>query len=141
MANFFKQSVFTNDNPNAKEQLLCALFFGVFTIFALGIDSVFFNANYFDGRQLTNFLAIIYFSIFFHASDSHLRKLLFAMVSLSYIGELIFCKLLGMYHYRTTPIPLYVPFGHAIVYGSGYVFARTQFAIKNESRLKLYFPL
>jgi hypothetical protein len=61
------------------------------------------------------------------------------MVFLSYIGELIFCKLLGMYAYRTQDIPLYVPFGHAIVYASGYVFAETSFCIENDFFLKKFF--
>jgi hypothetical protein len=61
------------------------------------------------------------------------------MVFLSYIGELIFCKLLGMYNYRTEAIPLYVPFGHAIVYGSGYVLAYTKFAVKSKKKLRVFF--
>ena len=133
-------SVFFNDkNYNAKKQLFFAVCFPFFTILALGIDSVAFNENYFDGRQITNLLAIIYFSFFFWFSGSYLRKLMFVMVFLSYIGELIFCTLLGMYNYRTAVIPLYVPFGHAIVYASGYVFAHTEWAIKNDYLLKKYF--
>jgi hypothetical protein len=61
------------------------------------------------------------------------------MVGLSYIGELIFCKLLGMYEYRTSAIPLYVPFGHAIVYASGYIFAHTRFAKAEYKKLLRFF--
>lgn len=132
-------TLFINDKANFKRQLFYAMCFFPFTIIALGIDSVYFSSHYFDGRQLTNALAIVYFSLFFLASGSHLRKLLFVMVPLSYIGELIFCKLLGLYHYRTNPIPLYVPFGHAIVYGSGYVFAHIQFVLKNEKAMRISF--
>ena len=64
---------------------------------------------------------------------------MFVMVFLSYLGELIFCKWLGMYNYRTDAIPFYVPFGHAIVYSSGAVFAKTKFALKNESGLGKFF--
>jgi len=140
--NAIVNSVFFNDkNYNAKKQLFFAVCFPFFTILALGIDSVTFNENYFDGRQITNLLAIIYFSFFFWSSGSYLRKLMFVMVFLSYIGELIFCTLLGMYNYRTIVIPLYVPFGHAIVYASGYVFAHTEWAIKNDHLLKKYFAV
>ncbi|MGO4772759.1 hypothetical protein ACEN2I_13945 [Flavobacterium sp. W22_SRS_FK3] len=136
------KSVFFNDkNYNAKKQLFFAICFPFFTILALGIDSVTFNENYFDGRQITNFLAILYFFFFFWFSASYLRKLMFVMVFLSYIGELIFCTLLGMYNYRTIVIPLYVPFGHAIVYASGYVYARTDWAVKNDLSLKKYFAV
>jgi len=135
-------TIFSNGNDyNAKKQLYFGIFFVFFTLVALGIDSVYFAVTYFDGRQITNFLAVVYFSFFFLVSDSYLKKLMVAMVFLSYIGELIFCTLLGMYDYRTTVIPLYVPFGHAIVYASGYVFAQTEWAIRNDNLLKKYFTI
>ncbi|MBP6757690.1 MAG: hypothetical protein KA133_00445, partial [Flavobacterium sp.] len=111
------------------------------TLLALGIDSVYFAETYFDARQITNFLAIVYFSFFFWFSDAYLRKLMFVMVLLSYVGELIFCTLLGMYDYRTPVIPLYVPFGHAIVYASGSVLAHTEWAVRNDKVLKKYFAI
>lgn len=124
-----------------KAQLFLAFFFTVFTIIALGIDSIFFAKHYFDGRIFVNIAAIGYFSLLFFTADSGLRKLMFVMVFLSYIGELIFCKLLGMYTYRTQAIPLYVPFGHAIVYASGYIFAHTKWVIGNEKRLRGLFAV
>ena len=132
---------FTDRNSNAKMQLFFAVCFPFFTLCALGIDSVAFNENYFDGRQITNVLAILYFSFFFLVSGSYLRKLMFVMVFLSYIGEVLFCTILGMYNYRTAVIPLYVPFGHAIVYASGYVFAHTDWAVKNDVPLRKYFAV
>lgn len=130
---------FENQTECRKGKLFLALSFFVFTIVALGIDSLGFKEKYFDGRNLTNLLAISYFLVFFYFSDSYLKKLMFVMVPLSYLGELIFCKLLGFYDYRTMQIPLYVPFGHAIVYASGYVLARTNYAVKMEARLKKIF--
>jgi len=130
---------FIDEKYNVKKQMVFAVCFPLFTILALGIDSISFNEDYFDGRQITNLLVVLYYSFFFWFSDSYLRKLMFAMVFLSYIGELIFCTLLGMYNYRTETIPLYVPFGHAIVYASGYVFARTEWAINNDNQLRKYF--
>ena len=135
-------AIFFNDKShNAQKQFYFAVFFPFFTVAALGIDSVYFAENYFDGRQITNLLAVVYFSFFFLVSDSCLRKLMFVMAFLSYIGELIFCTLLGMYNYRTVVIPLYVPFGHAIVYASGYVFAHTEWAVRNDKQLKKYFAI
>lgn len=128
-------------NEVCQKQLWLAIMFPIFTIAALGIDSVFFRNTYFDGRQLTNVLAIGYFLLMYYASGSHLRKLMFVMIFLSYIGELIFCKLLGMYAYRTADIPLYVPFGHAIVYASGYIFAMTSFAVRLEKKLRVIFAI
>ena len=132
---------FTGENQPAQKRMFYALFFTIFTVIALGIDSVFFTKHYFDARQITNLLAIVYFSLFFFASNSHLRKLMFIMVFLSYFGELIFCKWLAMYAYRSNDIPLYVPFGHAIVYASGYVFSESSWAIKNEKALRTFFAV
>lgn len=134
--------IFFNDKVHdVKKQLYFAVSFPLFTTLALGIDSVYFAVHYFDGRQIANLLAIVYFTFFFLVSDSYLRKLMVVMVFLSYIGELIFCSLLGMYSYRTVVIPLYVPFGHAIVYASGYVFAHTEWALRNDKLLKKEFAI
>jgi len=121
-------------------QLWLAFGFLVFTVLALGIDSTFFLLNYFDGRLLANIMALCYFGAMYHASGSYLRKLMLVMVPLSYLGEIIFCKLLGMYEYnRAGAIPLYVPCGHAIVYASGFIFAHTPFAKTNDKPLRKFF--
>ena len=135
----FVAVLFNNTTNNESIKLFFAALFPFFTLLALGIDSVAFAKSYFDGRTLTNVLAITYFSLFFYASQSYLRKLMFCMVFLSYIGELLFCKLLGMYHYRTNYIPLYVPFGHAIVYASGFVLAESSFLMKRDAHFKKLF--
>lgn len=116
-----------------------AFLFPIFTFFALWLDSVNFATNHFDGKYITNILSIGYFLWMFWSSDKHLRQLLFTMVLLSYIGELIFCDLLEMYAYRMGSIPLYVPFGHAIVFGSGYIFSSLYYFKSNEIRFRNWF--
>ena len=138
---FLQHSLFYSEDSNSKKQLFFAVFFTFFTVVALGIDSVFFSTYYFDGRIITNILSIVYFALLFSASETELRKLMFVMVILSYIGELLFCKVLGMYTYKNSDIPLYVPFGHAIVYASGYIFSKSHFAIQNEKHLRKLFVL
>lgn len=128
--------LFNDRNYKPRTQLFLAFSFAVFTIVALGLDSVFFTENYFDARMMVNLAAIGYFCWMFFTAGLLLRKLMLVMVFLSYIGELIFCKLLGMYEYRTEFIPLYVPFGHAIVYASGYIFAHTDWVIRKEKVLQ-----
>ena len=136
---FLSLAIFNNVEINKKRKFFFAFFFPFFTLLALWIDSVSFLQNHFDGRIITNFLAILYFVLFFLSGSSHLRKLMFCMVFLSYIGELIFCKALGMYTYRTADIPLYVPFGHAIVYAAGFFLAETKLIIDNEIASKKVF--
>lgn len=141
MEQLIPYSIINAKNPGSQKQLWLAWAFPVFTVTALSIDSVFFLEHYFDGRLLTNVLAIFYFAIMFAVSGTELRKLMVIMVVLSYIGELIFCKLLGMYVYRTAAIPLYVPFGHAIVYASGYIFAHRQWVQNNSRQLGIFFAV
>ena len=136
---FLALPIFNTSESKKEKAFIYAYFFPFFTVLALWIDSVYFNTTYFDGRIITNVLAITYFSLFFFSAQSYLRKLMFIMVFLSYIGELIFCKLLGMYAYRTADIPLYVPFGHAIVYASGFVIAEMSFFVKKDKKLKKVF--
>jgi hypothetical protein len=133
------QYLFNDNYYNQKKQLFCARFLLIFIVVGLGIDSVFFIQNYFDGRLIMDCFAIIHFMCFFVVSKAHLRKLMLVMVPLSYIGELLCCGLFGMYHYRTAAIPFYVPFGHAILYASGYVFAHGSWAVKNEKILRQIF--
>lgn len=125
----------------SRKQILLALLFPLFTTIALGIDSVAFLEHYFDGRQITNLLAFGYALLIYYYSGNRLRKLMLVMIVLSYIGELIFCKLLGLYRYRTPLIPLYVPLGHAIVYASGYILAHSRLAIEWNVRLKMIFAI
>lgn len=132
---------FNEQSYSVKLQLNLAFGFTVFTFLALGIDSVFFTTHYFDARIITNVAAIAYFFFLFFSAEIYLRKLMLVMVFLSYIGELIFCTLLGMYDYRTDVIPLYVPFGHAIVYASGYIFAHTKWSVKHEQPLRKFFAV
>lgn len=126
---------------NHLNALLGGLLFILLTPLVLWLDSVYFLEHYFDGRWLANGMAIIYFLWLFSISGAHLRKLIFTMVFISYLGEIIFSTLLGMYHYRTEFIPLYVPLGHSIVYASGYIYANSKFALHNESSLKKIFPI
>ncbi|MFN5442778.1 MAG: hypothetical protein ACK48V_00960 [Crocinitomicaceae bacterium] len=61
------------------------------------------------------------------------------MIFLSYLGEIIFCKLLGWYTYRLGNIPFYVPFGHAIVFASGYILSELEILKKYDNQLKNIF--
>ncbi len=108
---------------NAKSQLFFAYSFTPFTIMLLLIDSKFVASNYVDFRPLVNIIAFGYFVAMLSAANTRLRKLMIIMVPLSFLGEILFCNLLDLYDYRENQIPIYVPFGHAIVYGSGYMLA------------------
>lgn len=58
---FLSLAIFNNVEINKKRKFFFAFFFPFFTLLALWIDSVSFLQNHFDGRIITNFLAILYF--------------------------------------------------------------------------------
>lgn len=137
---FFPSAWFSHEHPSPAKSFAAGLLFILLTPLVLWLDSDYFFTHYFNGRWLANAMALVYFGWLFSISGSHLRKLMFTMVFISYIGELIFSTLLGMYGYRTEFIPLYVPLGHAIVYASGYIYAHSTFALKKDRILKKIFP-
>jgi hypothetical protein len=136
---FFLFKVFTNENHDKKKELYAALFFIVFIGFGLWLDSVYFAERFFDGRWLMNIFAIGHFLYFFYVASTKLRKLMFIMVPLSYLGEEMFCNWFDMYDYRNNQIPLYVPFGHALLYATGWVCSKTDWAIQHKQKLTSFF--
>lgn len=133
-------SIFYSEITNFKRQHFLAFCFPFFTTIALTFDSSFFANHFFEATIVTNLLSIGYFLLMYLSSNTELRKLMFIMVFLSYVGEIIFCKILNMYSYRNNDIPLYVPFGHAIVYASGYIISKTNFSLHYDDKLKKIFP-
>lgn len=126
-------------SKNGSRLIIYSLLYFVFTVVALGIDSFWFSENYFTGRWIANGMAIVYFCLMYQSADAYLRKLMLVMVGLSYIGELIFCGLFGMYAYNGIHIPIYVPIGHSIVYATGYTLAKTKIVVENSTLFKKAF--
>ena len=131
-----------DESPSAKiRQLRLAGVFVLLFVIGLGIDSVQFSKTYFDGRYIANILFISYFCMMYFSVGKALQRLMLVMVPLSYLGELLCSEALDMYAYKGGAIPLYVPFGHALVFAAGYVFAETSFIQKREKELKIVFPI
>jgi hypothetical protein len=122
-------------------QLWQAFMFPLFVLVSLGFDSPYFRQHFFEGRPVTTVLALLYFGFIYKTANPYLRRLILVIVPLTYIGELIFCKLLHMYDYAGVVIPLYVPVGHALVYASGFIFAHTAWAMRNDAVLKKFFKV
>lgn len=126
---------------STKTQFWLAIGFMPFTVLALWLASPYFSGSYFNAESIAAIMALGYFMVMYRASGEHLRRLMLVMVPLSYLGELIFCKLLGMYSYHNEAIPLYVPLGHSIVYASGYIVAYTPFAKAKDKPLRYFFAV
>jgi len=105
----------------------------------LELDSVSFSLNHSQGQVYLNFIVFLFTLILWFFADNQLKKLIITMIFLSYLGEIIFCKMLGWYTYRLGNIPFYVPFGHAIVFASGYILSQINFLKKYDNLLKNIF--
>lgn len=98
-------------------KILTVLFFP-FTLAVLYMDSLVIDLD--KVQQI--FLLIpssIFLLIFLYFANKRMRILGITMILVSYIGEILFCKVFGLYTYRMENIPYYVPLGHAIVYLCG----------------------
>ncbi|MFM2230520.1 MAG: hypothetical protein RL607_1778 [Bacteroidota bacterium] len=130
-----RDSMQGNSNFSSVLNATARIFF-LFTVLALAIES----GTYFPfGRWIANCLVIGYFVFQLYFANLTLRWLMIHMLWLSYLGELLLCEVLEMYSYRTPGIPLYVPFGHAIVYASGTIWAHQNWAIQLEVPIRKAF--
>jgi len=74
-------------------------------------------AAYFPQSQwVTNMLFVMLFFWLYQHVSVPVRKMMLYGLPLALLGELFFSVVLGMYTYRLNSVPLYVPFGHCMVY-------------------------
>jgi hypothetical protein len=105
--------------PASTARRLAALAFLPGTALLLGLDSQQWEtAAGWDGQLLVNIAVPLWFLALLRLADRSLRTLMLLMVPLSLVAEWIASPLLGMYTYRHAGVPFYIPFGHAVVYGS-----------------------
>ncbi|MCK5903373.1 MAG: hypothetical protein KAG28_09520 [Cocleimonas sp.] len=101
----------------------------MFLILLIGlfIDSVFI-AQYFVYSQWISNLFVLFSFIWVYQYSSHQVKqlMLFGLI-VALGGEVLFSLVLGMYTYRLGNLPLYVPFGHSIIYAGVYYLAKEPF--------------
>jgi len=98
----------------------------------LFLDSSYFANIYSYGQWITNLLVLpIFVYIYFQVSKQVKQLMLFGLL-LATAGEILFSLVLGMYTYRLGNLPLYVPFGHTIVYASVYYIVKESFIQENK---------
>jgi len=90
----------------------------------LYIDGVSFSAHVAWSQWITNALVLAaYVWIYMHVSKQVQRLMVYGLI-VATGGEVVFSLLLGMYTYRLDNVPIYIPFGHAVVYASIYYIVR-----------------
>jgi len=95
--------------------------FAPFTVVMLFLDSKWVLAHGLNGQLLDNLLVPLYlYAMYRTMPDDRLKKIMLITLPVSAVGEVFFSMGIELYTYKFGTVPIYVPFGHAIVIGSGF---------------------
>jgi len=103
--------------------------------FGLYIDSLEFSKTYQASQWITNVLVFITFLFLYKQVSKQVKQLMLFGLIVAVGGEVLFSLLLGMYTYRLDNLPLYVPFGHAIIYASIYYLVKEPLVLKYQQTI------
>jgi len=93
-------------------------------------------------QWLTNALVLISYIWTYQHVSKVLKQLMLFGLFVGVFGEVLFSLVLGMYTYRLDNVPLYIPFGHAIVYASIYYLAKEPVVLKYQQNIYSFlYPL
>jgi len=119
----------------------------ILTVFIRRIGLLFFSFIffYFDGTGFSamyenvqigpNILMLVAFLVLYKRSVKRTRKLMIYAVIIGFIGEYLFSIVLGMYTYRLSNLPFYIPLGHAVVYARTYCFSKASIIKKYQKEI------
>jgi len=110
--------------------------FAPIVLFALGSDSRLLLEHGFNGQILSNLTAPLYFLLMLSGLRADQRLMAIIFVPFSAIGEYIFSLVFQLYTYKFGTVPLYVPFGHAILFCTGLLIAELPAVLANEARVR-----
>lgn len=113
------------------------IYFPVIILLWIGLylDSAFVAARFPVGQWIASILVVIcFFWIFRHASKTMRQMMLYGLIVATF-GEMLFSIVLGMYSYRLGTIPVYIPFGHMLLYASISYLIREPLIHKNKKQI------
>jgi len=113
--------------------------FPILSVFVLGLDSRQMSAQLFAGTYFADAFTIGYFFLLLWALHPDRRLMAIVFVPFSVIGEYIFSLVFEMYSYRLGGVPIYVPFGHAILFSTGVLISEHAFVSKYEKQMQPVF--
>ncbi len=99
------------------------------------LDSVEVAQHFAYGQWVANLVMTLYFVVMFRSAPKRLERMMKYGVVIAAAGEALFSLVFGMYEYRHANIPIYVPPGHAIIYGAVYYFVREPLVLRWRSWL------
>lgn len=104
-------------------------------LIGLGIDSQSIAQQVPYSQWISNFLIICSFVwIYQHTSPQVKQLMLFGLI-IALAGEVLFSVVLGMYSYRLENVPIYVPFGHSIIYAGVYYLVKEPLFKRHQSSI------
>jgi hypothetical protein len=124
-------------NPRAFKMLLIATIV-LSTPVLLFIDSPYFASHVFDGRIVSDFFILIAYVLFLMLADKKVFKLLLIMPFVGLFFEILGSQIVVLYDYRLAHVPIYVPFGHAILYGVIYEISKLDYIWSNHKALESF---
>ncbi|MDF2441606.1 MAG: hypothetical protein JWN98_2590, partial [Abditibacteriota bacterium] len=113
------------------------LVFWPLTAFILWIDGEAVSRRGIEGQLFANLLAPLFLALLVFQLPPQRRLSALLFVPLSAFGEWLFSIAFGLYDYRLGEVPLYVPFGHAILLSIGLLLAESTLVRNHETRIRL----
>lgn len=109
--------------------------------FGLLLDSKFVIPYFTQGQTIANVIILIFFGFIFFKSSKKVREFHIYAILIAIAGECFFSLLLEMYTYRLHNVPIYVFFGHALLYVSVLYFNKASAVKKFRKNLELVFTV
>lgn len=104
----------------------------------LYIDSPYFAHYFKDSQHLATLLVGLVFFYLYKRSNSRTRAIMLIGIVVGLLGEFLFSKVLGMYHYRLDNIPLWVGFGHSLIFASVHRIIRRPLFLEHKQKIQNY---
>jgi len=109
---------------------------------ALFLDSTTLAEQLPYNQWLTNILVFMTYIWIYRYVSKAVRQLMIFGLLVGFFGEVFFSLVLGMYTYRLDNIPLYIPFGHAVIYASIYYLVKEPVVLKHQHAVEFFlYPL
>jgi hypothetical protein len=86
-------------------------------------------------QDLASFLIIITFIAVYKRSAKRVREIMIIGLAVGFVGEFILSKGLGFYYYRLDNIPLWVGFGHSLLFALVHRIIRVPHVIRHKSNI------
>ena len=112
-----------------------AIFVGI-PIFLI-LDSDYVGEYIAYSQSIATLLVVLVFFNSYRKTSKRVKHIMLLGVAVGFIGEIFFSLILGMYHYRYENIPLWVGFGHSLIFVSVYKVARYKYVLKNIVPIKM----